>query len=102
MVAWMGLAIDATSRLWMAGVVSLHRDRALADRFLQQVRACCRFVQGLLICTDGWNAYPKSILRAFREKVKKRVGREDALERCGQTCVSPPSSSAPRRNGWWK
>jgi transposase-like protein len=34
MVAWMGLALDATSRLWMAGVVSLHRDRDLADRLL--------------------------------------------------------------------
>lgn len=34
LIAWMGLAIDATSRLWMAGVVSMRRDRALADRLL--------------------------------------------------------------------
>lgn len=75
LVIWMGMAIDATSRLWMAGVVSVDRDRQLADRLLQQVRRCCHFVQGLLICTDGWNAYPKSILRAFREKVKRTPGR---------------------------
>ena len=75
LVIWMGMAIDATSRLWMAGVVSVDRDRQRADRFLQQVRRCCHFVQGLLICTDGWNAYPKSILRAFREKVKRTPGR---------------------------
>ena len=31
-------------------------------------------MQALLVCTDGWNAYPKSILRAFREKVKKQEG----------------------------
>jgi transposase-like protein/IS1 family transposase len=74
MVAWMGLAIDATSRVWMAGVVSLRRDRELADRLLHQVRACCQSVRALLVCTDGWNAYPKSILRAFREKVKKKEG----------------------------
>ena len=75
LVIWMGMAIDATSRLWMAGVVSVLRDRELANRLLQQVRSCCQFVQGLLVCTDGWNAYPKSIIKAFREKVKKTEGR---------------------------
>jgi hypothetical protein len=35
LVIWMGLAIDATSRLWLAGVVSVNRDRQLADRLLQ-------------------------------------------------------------------
>src|SRR5260221_10977980 len=74
MVAWMGMAIDATSRVWLAGVVSIPRDRALADRLLQQVRACCQGVRALLVCTDGWNAYPNSILRVFREKVKKQAG----------------------------
>ena len=74
MVAWMGLAIDATSRLWMAGVVNIHRDRKLADRLLRQVRACCQGVRALLVCTDGWNVYPNSILRVFREKVKKQAG----------------------------
>ncbi len=53
MVIWMAMAIDATSRLWMAGVVSVRRDRDLADRLLHQVRACCQAVGGLLVCTDG-------------------------------------------------
>ena len=75
MIAWMGLAIDVSTRLWMAGVVSRERDKALADHMLQQVRACCQGVGALLICTDGWAAYPNSIKRAFREKVKKTVGR---------------------------
>lgn len=75
LVIWMGLAIDATSRLWLAGVVSVKRDRQLADRLLQQVRRCCQRVQAVLICTDGWNAYPKSIVRAFRDKVKRTAGR---------------------------
>src|SRR2546423_1224048 len=79
LVIWMGMAIDATSRLWLAGVVSVSRDHQLADRLLQQVRRCCQHVQGLLICTDGWNAYPQSILRAFRDKVKRTAGRG----RCG-------------------
>jgi transposase-like protein/IS1 family transposase len=75
LVIWMGLAIDANSRLWLAGIVSVNRDRQLADRLLQQVRRCCQRVQGLLISTDGWNAYPKSIVRAFRDKVKRTAGR---------------------------
>ena len=75
LVIWMGMAIDASSRLWMAGVVSVRRDRDLADRLLHHVRSCCQFVQGLLVCTDGWSAYPKSIIKAFREKVKKTQGR---------------------------
>jgi len=74
MIIWMALAMDVTTRLWMAGVVSLQRDRHLADRLFQQVRACCHFVQALLVCTDGWNAYPNSIVRVFREKVKKKAG----------------------------
>ena len=80
MIAWMGLAIDVSTRLWLAGVVSRERDRALADHLLQRVRACCQAVGARLFCTDGWAAYPKSIKRAFRDKVKKTVGR-------GRACV---------------
>jgi len=80
MIAWMGMAIAASTRMFLGGVVSIRRDRELADRLLQQVRACCQRVQALLVCTDAWNAYPRSILRAFREKVKKTAGR-------GRTCL---------------
>lgn len=75
LIIWIALAMDVTTRLWLAGVVSRHRDRTLTDRLFQQVRACCQCVQGLLVCTDGFAAYPKSIIRAFREKVKRQAGR---------------------------
>jgi transposase-like protein/IS1 family transposase len=89
MIAWMGLAIDATSRLWMAGVVSARRDRDLADRLLQQVRACSQARHALLVCTDGWACYPKSIMRAFRDKVKKTAGRGRAcLEVWPDLCIA--------------
>jgi transposase-like protein len=89
MVVWMGLAIDATSRLWMAGVVSLRRDRQLADRLLQQVRACCQRVQALLVCTAGWGAYPNSIMRAFPDKVKTTAGRGScSLEVWPDLCIA--------------
>jgi transposase-like protein len=67
MIAWMGLAMMVSTRLWLGGVVSLTRDRSLADRLLRQVRACCQPMRALLVCTDGWNAYPGSIRRAFRK-----------------------------------
>jgi IS1 family transposase len=75
MVAWMGLAMMVSTRLWVAGVVSRTRDTSLADRLLQQVRACSQPLRALLVSTDGWAAYPGSIRRAFRERVKKTIGR---------------------------
>jgi len=89
MIAWMGLAMDVSTRLWMAGVVSVQRDKALADHLLHQVRTCCQAVRALLICTDGWAAYPNSIKRAFREKVKKTAGRGRAcLEVWPELCIA--------------
>jgi IS1 family transposase len=75
MIAWMGLAMMVSRRLWLAGAVSQTRDRALADGLLQQVRRCSQKVCALLVCTDGWSASPNSIRRAFREKVKTTAGR---------------------------
>ena len=74
-IAWMGLAMMVSTRLWLAGSVSLTRDRALADALLRQVRRCCQELKAVLICTDGWAAYPNSIRKAFREKVKTTTGR---------------------------
>ena len=75
MVAWMGLAIMVSTRLWLGGVVSRTRDSSLADRLLHQVRACSQAACALLVCTDGWAAYPNSIRRAIRSKVKRTAGR---------------------------
>src|SRR5256714_2367222 len=80
MIAWMGLAMMVSTRLWLGGVVSLTRDRSLADGLLQQVRACCQPLRALLVCTDGWNAYPGSIRRAKRSKIKEIAG-------CGRACL---------------
>ncbi len=74
-MAWMGLAMMVSTRLWLAGVVSPTRDRPLAEHLLQQVRRCSQKMRDLLISTDGWSVYPNSIKRAFREKVKKTAGR---------------------------
>jgi transposase-like protein len=38
-IVWMALAMDVTTRLWLAGAVSQHRDRRLIDHLLQHARA---------------------------------------------------------------
>lgn len=88
LIAWMGLAMMVSTRLWLGGVVSLTRDRKLADQLLAQVRACCQPLRALLVCTDGWSAYPNSIRRAFREKIKETAGRGRACLRVWpQLCI---------------
>jgi transposase-like protein len=74
-IAWMGLAMMVSTRLWVAGVVSQTRDKGLADHLLQQVRCCSQKLRELLSCTDGWSASPNSIQRACREKGKRKAGR---------------------------
>jgi len=69
-----------STRLWLGGVVSGTGETSLADRLLQQVRACSQAACALLVCTDGWAAYPGSITRAFRDKVKRTAG-------CGRASV---------------
>ena len=71
-VAWLGLAMMVATRLWLGGVVSRQRDHRLADALLQAVRACARLGCAVLVCVDGWAAYPRAILRAFRDKVPRR------------------------------
>lgn len=75
MIAWMGLAMMVSTRLWVAGVVQVSRDKRLADTLLQQVRRTALLLCPLLVLTDGWSAYPGSRRRAFREKVKAAPGR---------------------------
>jgi len=91
MIAWMGLAMMVSTRLWLAGVVQESRDRHLADALLQQVRRCAACLRPLLVLTDGWSAYPNSIRRAFREKVKLTKGVGRACEASsGQSCTLAP------------
>src|SRR5579884_2041363 len=57
-IAWMGLALMVSTRLWLAGAVSQTRDSSLADRLMHQVRAASQATCALLVATDGWHAYP--------------------------------------------
>ena len=65
LAVWMAMAMCATSRLWLGGVISQHRDGQLARALARIVRACCSY-GSLLIVTDGWLPYREAFIKAFR------------------------------------
>jgi transposase-like protein len=69
---WQAMAVAVPSRLWLGGVISPQRDRALILALVQQVRACARSL-AILVCVDGLASYVTACLRVFRQPV--RTGR---------------------------
>jgi transposase-like protein/IS1 family transposase len=65
-ISWMALAMSVGTRLWLAGEVSEQRDLGLIRRLLGRVRHCAAR-RPLLVCTDGFRAYPRAIRETFRD-----------------------------------
>jgi transposase-like protein len=65
---WMAMAMAVPSRLWLGGVISPHRDRALITRLVQMVRSSARSL-ALLVCVDGLSSYVTAFLQVFRNPV---------------------------------
>ena len=65
-ISWMALAMAVGTRLWLAGEVSDQRDLGLVRRLLARGRRCAARCP-LLVCTDGFRAYPRAIREAFRD-----------------------------------
>lgn len=82
MTVWMGLALMVSTRLWLAGTVSLTRDTALADRLM---RASCDDVPR--VCGRCWCApmagqhIPTVSSALFGRRVKETAGRGRACLR---------------------
>ena len=70
----MAMAMMVSTRLWLGGVISPHRDKALLQSLTDRVRkmALCR---PLLLAVDGLPGYVKAFGRSFRSKVP-RFGRQ--------------------------
>lgn len=62
---WLALALMVSTRLWLGGTISPRRDLALIMRLAAQVRAVA-LCRPLLLAVDGFSAYVKAFLRAFR------------------------------------
>jgi hypothetical protein len=68
-VVWLATALTVRSRLWLGGVVSAQRDKALIQRLLARVRACGP-TQRVLLCVDGLSSYVSQAQCVFREAVR--------------------------------
>src|ERR671914_1695775 len=79
---WMAMALAVPWRLWLGGVISPHRNRALITELVQKVRACARSL-AILVCVDGLASYVTAFLRVFRDPV--RTGRRGRLRLIGES-----------------
>ncbi len=70
---WMALAIMVSTRLWLGGAVSPHRDLDLIQVLANKIRnmALCR---PLLLAVDGLASYVTAFRKAFRTAVPRRKG----------------------------
>ena len=65
---WMAMAMAVPSRLWLGGVISPTRDKALITALVQRVRrAAVR--TAILVCVDGLASYASAFPAAFRHVV---------------------------------
>jgi len=67
-IAWLAMALQVATRLWLGGVVSTHRDGNLIGHLIEQVRRCALY-RRLLFCVDGFSAYVSAIQKVFRTPV---------------------------------
>lgn len=68
-LVWMALAMMVSTRLWLAGEVSPHRDLTLVRCLMARVRRCAAS-RPLLFCTDGFIAYVRAIREMCRDPVR--------------------------------
>src|SRR6266478_1422847 len=72
-IVWMALAMMISTRLWLAGEVSEHRDMPLIRRLIERVRRYAA-PRPLLVCTDGLCSYIRAIRETFRDPVHTGKG----------------------------
>ena len=65
-ILWLAMAMQVSTRLWLDGAVSAHRDQHLIRTVIEHVRACA-LCRPLLFCVDGLSTYLTAIRRVFRE-----------------------------------
>ena len=73
-VLWMAMAMMVSTRLWLGGAVSAHRDRDLIGRLVAIVAACAQWGP-LLFVSDGLVTYIDAVRKAFRTRQTGTGGR---------------------------
>jgi transposase-like protein len=70
---WVATAMSVASRLFLWGDISPHRDTALIQQVITQVRAAVQEGKPILIAVDGFASYVTTVLQVFRDP--RRTGR---------------------------
>lgn len=73
-IVWLAMALQVATRLWLGATVGVHRDEDLLTRLVQKIRTCA-LCRPMLVCVDGWRAYPGILRQVFREAIPGRRGR---------------------------
>ena len=73
-VLWMAMAMMVSTRLWLGGAVSAHRDRDLIGRLVALVAGCAQWGP-LLFVSDGLATYIDVVRKAFRTRQSGTGGR---------------------------
>jgi len=69
-IVWMAMAVMVRTRLWLGGVISVHRDLTLCRALMEQVRAgTSALTDAIVFCTDGFRAYVRAISEVFRQAI---------------------------------
>ncbi|HKA56963.1 MAG TPA: hypothetical protein VKJ47_25260 [Candidatus Binatia bacterium] len=67
-ILWMAMAVMVSTRLWLGGEISPHRDLVLIRRRGHHVRAC-GLARRLLLCPDGLCSYVRAARETFRDPI---------------------------------
>lgn len=86
-IVWMALAMMVSTRLWLGGEVSEHRDLPLIRRLLEGVRTCAR-KRAILFCTDGLCTYVRAIRETFRDAVHTGTRGRPKLRPWKRICIA--------------
>ena len=68
---WLAMTIMVSTRLWLGGVISPRRDKALIGTLAEVIRALA-LCRPLLVAVDGLPGYVKALQRAFRSPLRGR------------------------------
>src|SRR5947209_1111505 len=86
-IVWMAFAMMVSTRLWLAGEVSEHRDMPLIRRLIKRVRACALH-RPLLMCTDGLCSYIRAMRETFRDPVRTGAHGRPRLRPWRNVCIA--------------
>ena len=99
--AWMAMALQVSTRLWLGGVISQHRDMALIVTLVQKIRACA-LPRPLLVCV--WTVWPAMSALSGACSVTRCPPAGAVVRGCarGVGYTSPRWSSSMPAAGWWR